>query len=137
MSDMVDRRDDAGREPDIPVRRNWVEWGVLSLGICIVLFTLGYLIREIVVATNEVPILTISTGDVIQVEGTYYVPVIVENLAGSVASDANVEVCGETGECAEMSFDFVPRRSTRKGTVGFSRHPGTHLTSRITGYRIP
>ena len=48
-----------------------------------------------------------------------------------------VEVCGETGECAEMSFQFVPRQSKRQGTVGFSRDPGKRLTHRVTGYRIP
>lgn len=124
-------------EEQTPEKRNWLEWTVLSIGVLIVLFTVGYLIREVARAANEIPVLEVKTGGVIEVRGTFYVPVEIENVGGSVAVDANVEVCGETGECAEMSFQFVPRKSKRQGTVGFSRDPGKRLTHRVTGYRIP
>lgn len=131
-----ERHSDEITEP-VPEKRNWLEWTVLSTGILLVLFTVGYLIREVVHSVNEIPVLNVETGGVIEVRGTFYVPVEIENVGGSVAVDANVEVCGETGECAEMSFQFVPRKSKRQGTVGFSRHPGENLTHRVTGYRIP
>lgn len=118
-------------------RKNWLEWTLLSIGVAVMLVVVGYLLYEITSSTDDDPELILRTGAPVEQNGIWYLPIELENRGGSVAADATVEVCTPAGECADLTFQFVPRKSTRTGRLGFSREPGDSIISRVRSYRHP
>lgn len=121
-------------------KKNWLEWSVtISSGI-LVLFTLGFLIYQIVTEEETPPDIVISLGPVAKKDGGYSVPIIAFNYGTSTAQNVTIEVIAGDAveEKAQISFQYLPRKSSVKGWVSFSIHPQPKaLKSRIVGYSVP
>jgi uncharacterized protein (TIGR02588 family) len=108
--------------------KNWLEWFVFALGLALVLGTLGFLVRESLVAAGGPPEVVARVGPPRAGAGGFMVPVEVANTGEETAEDVQVIVILELsdGEREEASLDiaYLPRDSRRKGWVTFRSDPG-------------
>lgn len=117
--------------------KNLLEWGVVVVGVVITLGLIGFLVAQLVTDGGEPPALRVALGTPHADSSTVLVPIEVTNEGGLVASEVEVEVCGTGDACATVSFLYVPRRSSRKGQVGFLAPVPDSLEARIVSYVEP
>lgn len=108
-------------------QKNWLEWTVFGVGLVLVLGTLGFLVRESLLAAGGTPEVVARLGPPKASAGGYMVPVEVANLGRGTAEDVKVTVVleppqGEPEE-AELDIAFLPRDSRRNGWVTFRTDP--------------
>jgi uncharacterized protein (TIGR02588 family) len=108
--------------------KNWLEWAVFAVGMILVLATLGFLVRESLVASGGTAEVVVRLGSPKPSAGGFMVPVEVENAGQGTAEDVKVTVVLETSgaepEEAELDIAFLPRDSRRNGWVTFRNDPG-------------
>lgn len=127
----------------INVQKNWLEWLVFAVGLVLIVSLLTYLTYDAVTLGNDPPLIETRIGDVRTFNDSYLLPVTVQNLGDATAESVTVEVAlmnGDTEiETAEMSIDFLPRKSTRSGWVTFETDPNSvdEIAPRILGYQVP
>jgi len=123
-----------------------LEWTVFAVSLVLVASTLAYLTFDAVTAPPTPPRLEIRLGKAqpITVGGIkqFAVPVTVVNHGMMTAESVEISVTlqrkGEEPEEAGFTIPFLPRQSTRHGTVTFSADPRSgRLESRIPGYEEP
>lgn len=123
--------------------RNWLEWIVFSICAVIVLFVAGALIYDASQNGTSQPIVSVELGSGERAGEGYMVPVTVRNDGDASAEEVEVEVTltSEAGgeEKSSLTFQFLPRRSHRKGWVLFMDNPamGAELKARTVGFRHP
>ena len=122
--------------------KNWLEWSVFSVGLVLVLVTLGYLAWESVADTGGPPDVVVRLGRAEASSGGFRVPVEVANLGKGTAEDVKVTVVLEMpqGEPEEAGLDiaFLPRESRRRGWVTFRSDPGRGtLRVGTVGFEVP
>jgi uncharacterized protein (TIGR02588 family) len=122
---------------------NWLEWVVFSVGLMLLIGTLGLLIYEAVQFDMSSPSLIVSVGEPEMRHETYIVPVSVKNEGGKTASNVEVEVTayfspGEE-EPSSVTFQFIPRHSSEQGWVTFGRDPALadSVTAQVMGFGSP
>ena len=108
--------------------KNWLEWTVFAISLVLVVGTLGFLIRESLVAAGGAPEVVARLGAPKPAAGGWMVPVEVTNLGEGTAEDVKVTVILELPEAqpeeAELDIAFLPRDSRRNGWVSFRGEPG-------------
>jgi uncharacterized protein (TIGR02588 family) len=125
--------------------KNWLEWLVFSAGLLLLLGTCGYLISQSLHRGAEPASLSVELGESSAPGGAdpahYVVPLTVRNDGGRTATEVGVEVemrYHGLVERRELTFDFVPRGSTRSGAVTFEHPPDPDtLAARVLGYLDP
>lgn len=137
QQDASDAQDQQANKPSQNQGNNALEWVVALLGGLIVVGTLGYLTYKVFGEAGDPPALQISLEDQKEHGDQVLIPVTVENVGGRVATDAIVEVCAGPNACAQLTFNYVPHASKRKGMVGFSKPLSGSLTTRVVSYREP
>jgi uncharacterized protein (TIGR02588 family) len=114
------------------------EWVAAALGALLVAAALAVLLRSASVQGGDpVPRLAVLIDSVIPYDAGFIVRFRVRNEGGQTA--ARVLVRGVVGaEESEMSLDFVPGRSERRGGLLFTRDPRQQpLVIRAVGYDEP
>jgi uncharacterized protein (TIGR02588 family) len=107
--------------------KNRLEWAVFTVGLVLVLATLGFLVRESIVGAGGPPEVVARLGEARPSAGGYLIPVEVANIGQSTAEDVLVpiflELPGGKREEAELNIAFLPRDSKRDGWVSFRGDP--------------
>jgi uncharacterized protein (TIGR02588 family) len=107
--------------------KNWLEWTVFGAGLVLVVATLGFLVRESLVAAGGPPEVVARLGSPRASAGGFMVPVEVANVGKGTAEDVKVTVVLELPrserEEAELDIAFLPRDSRRDGWVTFRSDP--------------
>jgi uncharacterized protein (TIGR02588 family) len=122
--------------------KNWLEWVVFAIGLVLVLATLGFLVRQSIVAEGGPPEVVARLGEPRPSQGGYLVPVEVANRGQTTAEDVLVPIVLDLpdgkSEAAELTIAFLPRGSMREGWVSFRRDPrhGT-LSLGAIGFEVP
>ena len=122
--------------------KNWLEWTVFAIGLVLVLATLGFLVRESIVAAGGPPKVVARLGEARPSEGGYLIPVEVANIGQTTAEDVLVPIYLDLPdgrrEEAELNIAFLPRDSKRDGWVSFRDDPrrGT-LSLGAVAFEVP
>ena len=107
--------------------KNWLEWSVFAVGLVLVLGTLGFLVRESLVAAGGPPEVVARLGPPKAAAGGFMVPVEVRNMGQGTAEDVQVTMILELPqggpEEAVLAIAFLPRDSRRNGWVTFQSDP--------------
>lgn len=127
-------------------KKNWLEWTVFAAGLTLLVAVASYLVVQALRHRDEPAALTIALGEPWSPAGTdpaqLVVPITVGNHGGQTAAEVDVEVLlvrdGEVLERRELTFPFVPRKSSRPGSLTFQHHPRREeLVAHVLGYLDP
>lgn len=123
-------------------KKNWLEWSVFAISLCIVLASLGYLIVSAVSGNDTPPDVRIFAGTPSESAGVHRVPLLIRNAGTSTAESVRIEVLLLRGddvvERAELDLPFVPRKSEREGWVTFRQDPRCcAVVTRAVSYESP
>ena len=123
-------------------QKNALEWTVFAVSLVLILVTIVYLVRDGAADRPGTPQIEVSTGKPVQSAGMWSVPVTVMNRGDETAEQLRVEVSleqdGRETETADLTFAFVPRRSSREGWAVFRVDPrALKVTARATSYERP
>lgn len=118
------------------------EWVAASVGLLLVVASLGYLTYDAVAATPDAPAPAIEVIAVKQQDSRYLVRVRVHNRARATAEGLRITGLlkrnGEVVESTEAEFRYLPGRSWREGGLFFSRDPAAfELELGPKGYQKP
>jgi uncharacterized protein (TIGR02588 family) len=125
------------------LEKNWFEWIIFSVGLVLVLATLGYLAYDAATITDAPPTLEARAGASLERPHNFIIPVTLINHGDQTAEGVLVEVVLESGgqekERGEMTIAFLPRRSRREGWVAFQTDPRNveRIKARVMGYEKP
>ena len=130
------------------IEKNALEWSVFAVSLLLVLASIGYLIRQILVADNTPPHITLQLGTPQDLqnsdkkEKTFMVPVKALNKGGQTAEGVHLEIEMQRGQekpqTADFEINFLPAGSSRDGWVAFQgTKDNAKLKARVLGYEIP
>jgi uncharacterized protein (TIGR02588 family) len=118
------------------------EWAIGIVGFVLVAATIAFLAYQAISRDDAPPDIAIRVEAVTPVQGGYLVEISATNNGG--LSAGNVQVQGElrsasaTVETTEMTFQYLPARSERKGGLFFVQDPRRHkLVLSARGYEKP
>jgi uncharacterized protein (TIGR02588 family) len=122
--------------------KNALEWTVFAVSIVLILLTVVYLVRDRASGRPRAPEIEVSTGPAVHSAGMWSVPVKVTNRGDETAEQLRVDVSleqdGRETEKAELTFAFVPRRSSREAWALFRTDPrAMKISARATSYERP
>ncbi len=131
-------------------RKNWLEWMVFGAGLTLLVATIGYLGYQAREYGQQPAVLTVTLGepwapDADQPE-RIIVPVTVRNDGGHTAAEVKVVVSLVHNEMdavdgmarRELTFAFVPHKSSRAGAVTFEHRPAAdEMRARVLSYLEP
>ena len=126
--------------------KNWLEWTVFAAGLVLLTSTCVYLIVQALTVGHQPAALSVTVGEPWSPVGIlpehFIVPVEVRNDGGRTAAEVDVEVTllhgGVAVEQRELTFSFVPHKSSRSGALTFERRPRPEeLTARVLTYLEP
>ena len=128
----------ARQKPDIPL----LEWVAAALGMLLVGGTMGYLAWTGWHSEESPPDIALTVGDVQSLQSGYVVTLRARNNGGSTAADVKVEGelrrGGTVAETSEVTFRYLPQRSTREGGMFFRNDPRAYeLVLTAKGYEKP
>lgn len=131
-SDAAAQRPEVGR----------LEWAVAALGAVLVVGVLGTLVREALTYDDGPPVIVATVNGVDRTEGGHVVRFTARNHGARTAAEVVVVGRLKQGETvleeAEVTLDYVARRSQREAGVIFQRDPKTAtLEFAATSYRKP
>jgi uncharacterized protein (TIGR02588 family) len=125
--------------------KNWLEWTVFAVGLLLLLGTVGYLAGQALTRGRSPAVLSITLGEPqAHPDATpphFVVPVTVRNDGARTAAEVDVEVLlarGDQVERRELTFEYVPRGSSRSGAVTFEVEPDPgSLAARVLTFLDP
>ena len=122
-------------------KKNKLEWAVFAASLALIGAVAAILVHQYVTGSHSPPSITITSGDAIETNGRFALPLEVRNGGDTTAEDVILEVTLSWAggqERGEATLPYVPYRSHRRVWVTFSRDPRNgQLSSRIVGYREP
>src|SRR5690606_3260823 len=98
--------------------KNWLEWGVTLISGVLVLFTLGFLVYQMIYEKPTPPDIAVVLGSVSEKDGGYAVPIEVRNKGTQTAENVVIEISHDDGfqeEISEITFAYLPRQSSANG----------------------
>ena len=123
------------------MKKNKLEWAVFAASLALIGAVAAILVHQYVTGGHSPPSITITSGDAVETNGRFALPLEVRNGGDATAEDVTVEVTlswGEGQERGEATLPYVPYRSHRRVWVTFSRNPRQgQVSSRVVGYREP
>lgn len=121
--------------------KNWLEWSVTIISGILVVFTLGFLAYQLIYEEQTPPSINIVLGEVSQKDGAFSVPIEALNKGTKTAENVVIEVMIEGDpekEKAQITFAFLPGKSSAKGWVIFTKRPEPKsLKTHVIGYGTP
>ena len=113
-----------------------------SIGAALVLGSIAILVYSAATLRDSPPRLSVRVVSIDASSEQFLIVIEVANEGGSTAADARIEAelrqHGAVIERSEITLDFVPPKSKRRGGMFFGRDPRAHeLMLRASGYREP
>lgn len=122
-------------------QKNWLEWSVTVISGILVAFTIGFLIYQIIYEEQTPPDIVVVLGEVQFKDGGYALPIHTYNNGTQTAENVIIQIKmkhPESEEISEITFAYLPRKSSANGWVSFSKEPHPEfLSTRVVGYSIP
>jgi uncharacterized protein (TIGR02588 family) len=122
------------------MKRHPVEWLLLGLSAAAIVALVALLVYDGVTRTGE-PRLEIRLAAPVAQNGTWVVPVTIENDGGVAATNVDVEVeldANGQRSTSTVTVSFAPGGTAVRAAVAFDRDPASGtLTPRILGYELP
>lgn len=123
---------------DIPV----LEWVAAALGLALTALVVGVIAWEAFDTDATPPAMRIAVQSISPAAGGYVAEIALTNEGGQPAGQVTVEgvLAASDGapEVSEVTFDYVPDHSTRKGGLFFRADPrGRELQLRAEGFVEP
>ena len=121
--------------------KNGLEWTITIISGIIVVFTLGFLVYQMIYEEQTPPDIVVVLGGVSQKDGAFAIPIKATNKGTETAENVLIEIILKDGvieEKSEINFAYLPRKSSVNGWVIFSKKPESkNLQTRVIGYSIP
>lgn len=119
-----------------------LEWIFALIGFVLVSLTIGSLLYEIITEEKTPPEIKVSVGEIRNINEKYLVEFTLENEGTATAADVTIEGELKAGErvieTSDVTVDYIPSKSRKKGGLFFSENPQTHdLKIRAKGYNKP
>jgi uncharacterized protein (TIGR02588 family) len=123
-------------------KKNGLEWIVFAVSALLIAGVIAILGKEAMEGGQTPPSLRVEIGAPMSDNGSFRVPVKVQNLGDETAEQAVIEVelvqNGTVLESADLTIAYVPKRSVREGWVVFRRDPRCcTISSRAAAYAKP
>ncbi len=122
-------------------KKNWLEWTVTIISGILVFFTFGFLVYQLIVEERTPPNIVIVLGEVSEKDNAFAIPVEAHNKGTATAENVLIEIVAENGESeqkAQITFSYLPGKSSSKGWVTFTKNPKVALLkTHVVGYNIP
>lgn len=141
MSAMTEnRKPDDEAPPPRPVAL--AEWAVAAVGAALVVGVLGVLAHEAMTYEDGPPVIVTTVDGVTRTPAGYVARFTAKNEGHATAAEIKVVATLKDGqrtiEEADVTLDYVARKSSREAGVIFQRDPATAtLEIRATSYRKP
>ncbi len=131
-------RDNKNEKKQTPV----LEWIMAGIGFVLVVGVIGFVLYNKFNAAESPPDLIVVKENIRQVETGYLVLFKVKNAGNQTASQAVIKGSlvqnGKETETAQVTLDYVPPDSERKGGLYFSANPAdSRLKLEAVGYEEP
>lgn len=122
-------------------RTSALEWAVASLGLVLVVGTVVLLVRDAVGEGTPAVELAVRVDSVVPRGGGHAVHFTAHNAGRATAAEVTVRGERRDGDAAEESaatLDYVPGRSSRRGTLYFGGGASPRdVRLRVEGFREP
>ncbi|MEC5292714.1 TIGR02588 family protein [Aurantimonas sp. C2-6-R+9] len=141
-----DQQDDGGEqsgEDENQARKpHPIEWIVGGISAVVVLAMIGFILFEAFSATGRTPRLAVTAGRTETMANGFRIGFRAFNGGDAAAAEVTVEGSlmdgEETVETSEVTLDYVPGHSERRGALLFSKYPGQYrLELNAKSYREP
>ena len=136
---------EAERGPEKPEQNGGIsllEWIIAAIGLAILVGVIGFLLWHAMQDRGHPPSLVLAVEAVAAMQDGYVVEIIVTNEGDKTA--AAVTILGQLMEGdtvveeREMTLDYVPPKSARRGGLFFTHDPAAYtLTLAPVGYQQP
>jgi uncharacterized protein (TIGR02588 family) len=118
------------------------EWIMAAVGFALVAATIVVIAYGALTDRGSPPQISVRAESIVPVDNGYLVTVSAENRGDRTAADVKLEGAlmkgGATVEKSEMSFQYLPPRSKRRGGLFFTHDPRTmQLVLTPRGYQSP
>lgn len=125
-------------EQEVPV----LEWIAAGIGFVLVAGAIGFMIYQAVTSKSAPPIIKITIESVVSADSGYLVNFEAQNTgeenASNVTIEGEIKNGDESVEKSDVTIDYVPSHSKRKGGLYFSKNPRQfNLQIRAAGYKEP
>ncbi|GGE47656.1 hypothetical protein GCM10007276_26110 [Agaricicola taiwanensis] len=135
MSDMT------ASEQQKPPKTPALEWIASSIGAIFAVGLISFLTWDIFVAAEPADV-SAQPGVIEQASQGYTLGIVVQNTGGLTAAEVEVEgrvtTVDGTEETSQATFDYLPGKSERRGTLMFQTEPDpAQLRLRVVSYREP
>lgn len=139
---MSERPDSGGENASGAKGTSAWEWAVAAVGALLVLSVVGLMLYEALTEPSTPPQIEVSVDTIVQNEYGYVIQFQARNHGQITAAGLVVEgeLKSDTGtvEKAQVTIDYVPSESRRKGGLLFTHDP-RHYTVNVSakGYDVP
>ncbi|MEF2548987.1 TIGR02588 family protein [Aurantimonas sp. E1-2-R+4] len=119
-----------------------IEWIVGGISAVVVLAMIGFILFEAFSATGRTPRLAVAAGRTETMASGFRIGFRAFNGGDATAAEVTVEGSlmdgEETVETSEVTLDYIPGHSERRGALLFSKYPGQYrLELNAKSYREP
>ncbi|MGI9036029.1 MAG: TIGR02588 family protein [Pyrinomonadaceae bacterium] len=129
-------------ENDKEQKTSLLEWIAAGIGLVLVVGAIGFMLYQAIISKSAPPEIKITVISVAAVETGYLVIFEAENTgeetASNVAIKGEIKNGNESVEKSDVTLDYVPSHSKRKGGLYFSKNPQQfNLEIRAAAYAQP
>ena len=122
-------------------KKNWLEWSITIISGILVIFTLGFLVYQLIYEEQTPPDISVVLGEVFEKDEAYSVPIKAINEGTETAGNVVIEIVIEGDpekEKAQITFAYLPGKSSAQGWVIFTKKPERKsLKTHVIGYSTP
>ncbi len=139
---MVQKDDGKSGSRTVSRDAHWIEWATGLLCTLLVVAMIGWIGYEAATTSGGTPDLIVRITAQREVSGGHQVSFVVENRGTRTAAGVPVTGTLMDGsaviETREVTFDYVPDKSSATGSLLFKENPAAHtLDLRASGYTDP
>ena len=136
------RRNTSGRARPGHPHTPPIEWAAALVSTVLVLFLLGYTVREALVREKRPPLVAVRADSILTVPGGHVVMFTARNSGGETAAALVVRGTLRRGDAeveqSEATIDYVPLGGERQGGLQFTLDPRRHtLEIGASGFDTP
>ncbi len=122
-------------------KKNWLEWLITIISGILVVFTLGFLIYQLIFEEQTPPNIAIVLGEISQKDDAFAIPIQANNNGTETAENVIIEIVSENRdieEKAQITFSYLPGKSSANGWITFTKKPDiSSLKTHVVGYTTP